>query len=85
MTTTSNISKKTGREFFTFKLSSEEMSNSEDMGFCVFCGEEAYGVEPDARKYECECCERRGVYGCEELILMGYITIEDSDETSCKE
>jgi hypothetical protein len=24
------------------------------MGFCIECGEEAYGVEPDARKYQCE-------------------------------
>ena len=40
------------------------------MGFCIACGEEAYGVEPDARRYTCESCEELGVYGAEELLLM---------------
>ncbi len=38
-------------------------------GFCIRCGAEAEGVEPDARKYECECCGEPGVYGAEELLL----------------
>ena len=38
-------------------------------GFCIACGAEAYGVEPDARKYVCECCGKRAVYGAEELLL----------------
>jgi predicted RNA-binding Zn-ribbon protein involved in translation (DUF1610 family) len=41
-------------------------------GFCIACGEEAYGVEPDAREYECESCGERKVYGAEELLIMGY-------------
>ena len=40
-------------------------------GFCVACGEEAYGVEPDARNYECESCGERQVFGAEELLIMG--------------
>ena len=40
-------------------------------GFCILCGQEASGVEPDARKYECESCGKRGVYGAEELLLTG--------------
>ncbi|MBW4025669.1 MAG: hypothetical protein HIU92_21585 [Proteobacteria bacterium] len=28
----------------------------EDPGFCIRCGAEAEGVEPDAREYECESC-----------------------------
>ena len=40
------------------------------MGFCLACGDEAYGVEPDARKYECESCGKPKVYGAEELLLM---------------
>ena len=40
------------------------------MGFCLACGDEAYGVEPDARKYECESCGKDKVYGAEELLLM---------------
>lgn len=38
-------------------------------GFCVRCGAEAEGVEPDARRYECESCGEPGVYGAEELLL----------------
>lgn len=44
--------------------------SGEDMGFCLACGDEAYGVEPDARKYECESCGKDKVYGAEELLLM---------------
>ena len=40
-------------------------------GFCLNCGEDAYGVEPDARKYECECCGKEEVYGAEEILVMG--------------
>lgn len=38
-------------------------------GFCLLCGEEAEGVEPDARRYECESCGENAVYGAEELLL----------------
>ncbi len=41
----------------------------EDPGFCVRCGAEADGVEPDACAYECEACGEHGVYGAEELLL----------------
>lgn len=44
-----------------------------DTGFCVKCGAEAYGVEPDAHGYECEQCGEPGVYGAEELLLMGAV------------
>jgi hypothetical protein len=42
-------------------------------GFCLDCGEEAYGVEPDARRYRCEACGLPGVFGLEELLMMGLI------------
>jgi hypothetical protein len=38
-------------------------------GFCIQCGAEAEGVEPDAREYECESCGEPGVYGAEELFI----------------
>ena len=38
-------------------------------GFCIRCGADAEGVEPDARKYECESCGEAGVYGAEELLI----------------
>ena len=44
-------------------------SSLDNPGFCIRCGAEAEGVEPDARKYECESCGEPGVYGVEELLL----------------
>ena len=40
-------------------------------GFCLACGADAFGVEPDARKYKCEVCGARAVYGAEECLIMG--------------
>ena len=48
----------------------EAVEADDNMGFCTACGEEAYGVEPDARKYECESCGAKAVYGAEELLIM---------------
>ena len=42
----------------------------DDPGFCVRCGADAEGVEPDARNYTCEACGQPGVYGAEELLVM---------------
>jgi hypothetical protein len=39
-------------------------------GFCLSCGAEAGGVEPDARKDKCEACGTLAVYGAEEIIMM---------------
>ena len=49
----------------------EAVQGDEQVGFCVKCGAEKYGVEPDARKYKCEECGERAVYGAEELLMMG--------------
>jgi hypothetical protein len=46
------------------------MTSLDNPGFCIVCGAEADGCEPDARKYECESCGKRGVYGAEELLLI---------------
>jgi len=45
---------------------------ADDMGFCVACGAEHYGCEPDARNYECEECGAHEVHGLEEIILVGH-------------
>lgn len=42
----------------------------DDPGFCVACGADADGVEPDARRYICDACGHPGVYGAEELAIM---------------
>jgi hypothetical protein len=47
------------------------MFGTEDDGFCVACGEEATGVEPDAERYPCEACGKRAVYGAEQLLIHG--------------
>lgn len=47
-----------------------EMTGLDNPGFCILCGEDAEGCEPDARRYECECCGEKGVYGAEELLFM---------------
>lgn len=48
----------------------ESMFGMGGNGICRACGEDAYQVEPDARRYECECCGEREVYGAEELLVM---------------
>lgn len=40
------------------------------IGFCVACGAEADGVEPDARGYSCDGCGGWAVYGAEELLVV---------------
>jgi hypothetical protein len=47
------------------------MFSLDNPGFCIACGEEAEGCEPDAREYECEFCGKPTVYGSDEL-LMGF-------------
>lgn len=42
-------------------------------GLCIECGDQAYGVEPDARRYRCESCGANAVYGVEELLIRGVI------------
>jgi DNA-directed RNA polymerase subunit RPC12/RpoP len=47
----------------------QAVESGDYIGFCLACGEEHEGIEPDARKYECEACGRREVYGAEELLI----------------
>jgi len=39
------------------------------IGFCLACGAERDGCEPDAQNYECESCGEHRVFGAEELML----------------
>jgi hypothetical protein len=47
------------------------ITGSESAGFCLACGEETYGVEPDGRNYTCEYCDEKQVFGAEEIMTMG--------------
>lgn len=44
-------------------------------GFCLACGLDCDGVEPDARGYRCESCGAPKVYGLEELLMMGLLKL----------
>jgi len=48
----------------------DAMTDLSNPGFCLSCGAQADGVEPDARGYTCEECGEAKVYGAEEIILM---------------
>jgi len=54
--------------FEALRLAEEDCSNP---GFCLSCGEEQDGCEPDARGYECESCGAMKVCGAAEILLMG--------------
>ena len=46
------------------------LADDDNAGFCLACGDEAYGCEPDAEKYTCESCGAAQVYGAEQCLLM---------------
>jgi hypothetical protein len=52
----------------------EQMMNDYE-GLCLACGEQSSCVEPDAENYECEVCGESMVYGAEQLVIMGKITV----------
>jgi predicted RNA-binding Zn-ribbon protein involved in translation (DUF1610 family) len=58
------------KTFLTIDTVMSAVESGDSVGFCVACGAEAYGVEPDARKYKCESCGQAKVYGAEELLMM---------------
>ena len=51
-------------------LAMEACQADDNLGYCLACGDEAYGVEPDARRCTCESCEEPAVYGAEEILIM---------------
>ncbi len=46
------------------------MTCLDDPGFCLACGAEADGCEPDARRYERAACGDRMVFGAEEVFVL---------------
>ena len=47
----------------------DAIQSDDSLGFCLDCGAMAYGVEPNARHYECESCGERWVFGAQETLL----------------
>lgn len=62
----------------TISMSEFDELYRSDGGLCVECGEEAYGVEPDARELICRACGALGVYGAEQLLIEGLLRFEDA-------
>jgi hypothetical protein len=65
-----------GRRKFLPVITELELYGEESLGFCLGCGTTAHGVEPDARRYDCESCGEPEVYGLEELAMIGLAIIE---------
>jgi hypothetical protein len=42
------------------------------LGFCLKCGHEHSGVEPDAEGYKCESCGELAVMGAENILIRYY-------------
>lgn len=61
------------KQKLTFILEQIQQAMEDQKGFCLACGYEQDCVEPDARGYECEDCERPTVYGADELLIMGKV------------
>jgi len=55
----------------SIKVLEEVILADNTRGFCLCCGEEQDGVEPDGRRYRCVNCGQSKVYGAEQLVLMG--------------
>ena len=47
----------------------ESMVGLSNPGFCLKCGYEQDGCEPDAEGYECESCGAHAVSGAENCLL----------------
>jgi hypothetical protein len=58
----------------------EVLASDESTGFCLACGADQEGCEPDAREYRCESCGARQVYGAEEVLVMGAVFDDEGEE-----
>jgi hypothetical protein len=47
----------------------ESMFGMGNAGFCIACGFEQDGCEPDAEGYDCEACDEPAVCGAEVLFM----------------
>ena len=48
----------------------ESWNSCSNPGFCIECGYEQEGCEPDAEGYECEECGAMAVMGAENCLLF---------------
>lgn len=52
------------------EANTRQATSLDNPGICLACGSDQDGCEPDARKYECESCGEKQVYGASELLMM---------------
>ena len=52
-----------------FEWVEDAMHSDDSLGWCIACGSEAYGVEPDAERYCCEECGEHAVFGAGDMVL----------------
>ena len=50
-----------------------------NVGYCIVCGADHDGCEPDASRYRCDNCRSGSVYGAELCLLCDYIVIEEQE------
>lgn len=60
----------------------EVLESDESTGFCLSCGADQEGCEPDARECRCESCGAREVYGAEEVLVMGEVFEDEEGDTT---
>ena len=68
---------KSGLMQFRPVVSESELWDDRNTGFCLACGNDQDGCEPDARKYTCQSCNQPKVYGLEELAVMGLLIVSE--------
>ncbi len=56
-----------------YDLVSDAIARADSTGFCLECGAEADGVEPDAEFYLCEVCGVQAVAGAEQILLLDLV------------
>jgi hypothetical protein len=47
----------------------DAVASDMSIGYCVCCGAEAGGVEPDREEMRCESCGEHSVYGAEQILF----------------
>ncbi len=51
----------------------DAIARDDSTGFCLECGAEADGVEPDAEFYTCEVCGVMAVARAEQILLLDLV------------
>jgi hypothetical protein len=66
---TRNLWHKSLTDEVIFEACERRQTSLDNPGFCLICGNESDGCEPDARNYTCEACGAEQVFGSDELLM----------------